>query len=168
MGYTLTIGEALIDYNEDFVSIDAEHVTHPDAPTHCPFTKDGNSRSPGYSAWSEFCKEADITPLFYGGGWQSPGYAPCPEGFHREICLLNDHPGAMPISAKDADYISQKLAQYCSTHPEAEPGFWDFGEHTGWKEIDNGKDPVLARLMWLDFWMRWAVENCKRPVFANY
>jgi hypothetical protein len=168
MGYTLTIGEAILEYNEDFVTVGADHATHPDAPQHCPFTKDGNSRSPGYSAWSNFCKSADITPLFYGGGWQYPGYAPCPDDFHRETCLLNEHPGAMPISTADADYVSAKLAAYQEKNPDAEPGFWDFGEHTGWREVDNGKDPTLARLVWLDFWMRWAVEKCSRPVFANY
>lgn len=168
MGYTITIGQAVVDYNDDFVYIDAQNATHPDAPAHCPFTENSNCRSPGYSAWSKFCEAAGITTLFYGGGWQYPGYAPCPDGFHRDTCLLNDHPGAQPISQADADYVSAKLVEYRRKHPDAEPGFWDWGAHTNWREVDNGKDPTLARLMWLDFWMRWAVENCDKPVVANY
>ena len=168
MGYTITIGQAVIDYYEDSVSIDAESATHPNAPDHCPFTGNGNTRSPGYSAWHEFCEAAGLTELFYGGGWQSPGYAPCSDGFHRETCLLNEHPGAQPINKADAEYVSKKLAEYRDKHPDAKPGFWDFGEHTGWREVDNGNDPVLARLLWLDFWMRWAVENCTQPILANH
>ena len=161
MGYNLTIGEAEIEHNKDFCRIDARIETHEDAPSHCKYTKNGNCRSVGYSAWSAFCKKADITTLFYGGGWQYPGYAPCPDGFHRETCLLAEHPGAQPITKADADYVSKKLEEYRAKNPNSIAGFWDEGN------VDNGKDYILARFLWLDFWMRWAVENCENPVFAN-
>jgi len=169
MGYNITIGEADLFYEQEDLAlwIEAQGATHPDAPSHCRFTGNGNSRSPGYIAWSEFCKEAGVTELFYGGGWQYPGYAPCSDGFHRETCLLHEHPGAQVIGKDDADYLTRKLAEYRQKHPNAVPGFWDWGKHTEWKEVDNGTDPTLARLMWLEFWFRWAVENCKRPIVQN-
>lgn len=32
---------------------------------------------------------------------------------------------------------------------------------------NNEEDYDLERLDWLVFWTRWALENCKRPIFAN-
>lgn len=171
MRYTITIGEADIFYSADdpAVWIEAKFATDENAPNHCPFTRTGNSRSPGYAAWSDFCRDAGISELFFGQGWsrERATYDPCPDGFHRESPLFINHPGAQAINQLDADYISQKLDEYMRNRPDAEPGFWEMGEHTKWKVVDNGKDPVLARLLWLDFWFRWAVKNCERPIIQN-
>lgn len=165
MGYTITIGEASIFYDKDGPAmwIEAEAATDENAPDHDRFTGKSNSRSPGYCAWSEFCEAAGLTTLFYGGGWsrEMGGNLPCPDGFHRETPLLAKHPGAQPITNADAEYVGRKLTEYKRNHPGAVPGFWDEeGE-------DNGKDPVLARLVWLEFWMRWALANCERPIIEN-
>lgn len=171
MGYTITVGEAEIFYDADdpAIWIEAQGATDENAPDHCPFTGKGNSRSPGYVAWHEFCDKAGITELFYGQGWcrDTRSYMPCSDEFHRETPLLAEHPGAQPINQADAEYIGRKLTEYRRAHPDATPGFWDCGKHTDWKEVDNGKDPTLARLMWLEFWFRWALENCKRPIVQN-
>jgi hypothetical protein len=29
-------------------------------------------------------------------------------------------------------------------------------------------DYMLARLIWLDWWMRWALENCETPAIENF
>lgn len=172
MGYNITIGELETEYypEDSYIFLTATSATHDDAPDHCPFTKNGNSRSPSYTAWSDFCDKAGISELFYGQGWSRDyrQYLDCSEDFHREIPLLRDHPGARPITKKDADYVTAKLKEYQQKHPNAEPGFWDDPtEETNWQYVDNGKDSVLARLMWLEFWMRWAIDNCKQPVVAN-
>jgi hypothetical protein len=171
MGYNISIGQAEIEYDQDllYMTIGVENATHVDAPDHDPFTGNGNSRSPSYTTWSDFCKDAGITELFYGQGWsrEDRWYRPCSDDFHRETPILRDHPGAQPINEHDVEYVQRKLADYKELHPDAIPGFWDYGKETDWKVVDNGTDPVLARFIWLEFWMDWAVKNCKQPVIAN-
>jgi hypothetical protein len=165
MGYNITIGELDVFYDQEdsYIGLTAKVVEEENAPDHCKYTGKGNSRSPSYTAWSVFCEEAKISELFYGQGWSSEfrQYLNCGEDFHREVPLLRDHPGAQPITQKDLNYIQYKLKNYQETNPNAVPGFWE--EYN----VDNGKDPVLARLIWLEFWMNWALENCERPVIAN-
>ena len=50
MGYTITIGEAKLYYDQEYnyVCIEAEDVTHPDAPDHDNTCGKRNSRSPSY------------------------------------------------------------------------------------------------------------------------
>lgn len=40
-----------------------------------------------------------------------------------------------------------------------------------YREEDYDQDPKydqhLCRGTWLVFWLKWAVENCKQPVFVN-
>ena len=171
MGYTISIGNAVLkrddDWDEPYQRIEVEPASHDDAPDHDRYTGKGNSRSPSYTVWHDFCKEAGIYPLFYGSGWNRSTcrYDPCPENFHRETPLIIHHPGAEPISVKDADYVSNALKNYKMQNPDAVPGFWDTDKHHN--EIDNGKDPILARLVWLEFWFRWAVENCQYPTVEN-
>jgi len=71
MGYTLTIGEAKLSYEPEdlYLTIEAEGATHEDAPDHDRFTGKSNSRSPSYTAWADFCREAGLYELFYGQGW---------------------------------------------------------------------------------------------------
>lgn len=165
MGYNLTIGEANLDYDASDlrIRIRAKFATHPDAPTHDDYVGNGNSRSPGYGAWSEFCKEAGITELFYGTGWsrEERRYKECSESFHRETPLLANHPGAQPICQGDLDYVRQARIRREQTNGGKEPGFWDDDNR------DNGKDPQLARLLWLEFWFDWALKNCQMPIMEN-
>lgn len=162
MGYNLTIGEAVIDCSDEYIHIDAEYASHPDAPAHCPYTKNGNSRSPSYTAWSDFCKAAEIYELFYGEGWsrEERRYIP-KQDFYRETILIADHPGAAVIIPQDLDYIRAARERRAANNGGREPGFWDN------EGVDNGKDHVLARLLWLEFWVDWALKNCKNPVIHN-
>lgn len=162
MGYTLTVGEAHIEVYDDYICIAAEYATSDDAPTHCHFTKNSNSRSPSYTAWSEFCKEAGITELFYGNGWsrEERRYIPNQE-FYRETIYFGDHPGAAVIIPQDLNYIRAARERREATNGGREPGFWDDNG------VDNGKDHVLARLLWLEFWIDWALKNCENPVIQN-
>ena len=53
------------------------------------------------------------------------------------------------------------------------PGFWGMDKFDREKQAwvpspDAGKrDPILARLLWLDFWMGWALANCETPAVEN-
>lgn len=165
MGYTLTIGNAALRYDAgDFhLAITAERASHPEAPDHCRFTGKGNSRSPSYTAWSEFCKEAGIHELFYGQGWdrQMRGYTSCTDDFHRETPLLASHPGCQPLCKGDYEFVRQARLKREQTNGGLCPGFRDD------EDIDNGTDHVLARLLWLEFWIGWALENCQIPIIEN-
>jgi hypothetical protein len=163
MGYTLIIGEAEIEQYDEWVLISAKSATMDDAPNHCPFTKNGNMRSPSYTTWSEFCKEAGIFPMFYGSGWsrEERRYESAEGNFYRETPILQDHPGASGLIAGDLEYVRAARINREKTNGGKPPGFWDDFE------VDNGKDPVLARLVWLEYWIDWALKNCENPVLAN-
>lgn len=166
MGYNITIGNAILDYTkgDEHMSIRCAAATHPDAPDHCPYTGKGNSRSPSYTGWSEFCETAGISELFYGRGWSrgQARYLECRDDFHRETPLLSEHPGAFPLLPADLDYITAARVLREQNNGGRPAGFWE-----GDGNIDNGKDHVLARLLWLEFWMKWAFENCENPAIAN-
>ena len=162
MGYNLTIGEASIKVDDEFIYIGAEPASDSDAPDHCPYTGKGNTRSPSYTAWSDFCKQAGVYELFYGDGWSRTEMRNIPKyDFYRETILLQDHPGAAVIIPEDLEYVRKARKNYEINNGGKEAGFWD--EY----DVDNGKDPTLARLLWLEFWIEWALKNCKNPIMAN-
>jgi hypothetical protein len=169
MGYDIAIGEARIRYHkgDEHIDIDVVHTTHPDAPAHCPYTGIGNSRSPSYTAWSDFCKDAGIYELFYGQGWSRDErrYLGCSEDFHRETPLLSEHPGAFALLPADLEYVRAARIRREQTNGGKPAGFWDYDIERG--EIDNGNDHVLARLLWLEFWIDWALKNCEIPTIKN-
>ncbi len=170
MGYTITIGEAVLEdmtYDDDpGLKVSARGEALDEAPE---FENDGmtgntNSRSPSYTAWSDFCRETGLYNLFFGGGWsrEDRGYLPC-ENLHRESPLMAEHPGFRAINKIDADIVSASLAAYRAAHPNATPGFDTWAGTPGFP-MENA---TLARLIWLEFWMRWAVENCTHPIIEN-
>lgn len=169
MGYTIKIGNARLDHDKgsEWLEIDVEPATHPDAPTHDPYVGNGNSRSPSYTAWSDFCREAGIYELFYGQGWsrEERRYLPCSEDFHRETPLIASHPGAFALIPADAEYITAARIRREQSNGGRPAGFWDYDLERG--EIDNGNDHVLARLLWLEFWIKWALDNCTIPTIKN-
>lgn len=141
MGYSIRIGEATINYDRDdqSVGIGCEQVTHPDAPGFHSHDDKSNSIAPSFSAWHELCHEAGITELFheYGG--------PCREGFHRETSLLSGR--AQPLLEGDLDYIRRARIRR--------------------EQTNSGDDSALSLLRWLEFWIEWALENCKIPIVWN-
>jgi hypothetical protein len=152
MGYTFTVGNAVPKHSkEDFPYLHAEweveDTTHPDAPTfpNDEMTGDGNSRSPSYSVWADFCREAGIYGLFYD------------ERGH----LLAGHPGCIGIDQDFADGVALALRRV-RANATLPPGFeeWTY-------QGTPRHDYTLARLMWLDFWVRWALENCETPAIQN-
>jgi hypothetical protein len=170
VGYTITIGEAKIAYDPEWlsISIEAESEEHDDAPNHDGFTGKSNSRSPSYTVWPDFCRDAGIYELFYGGGWDKANgyYKSCPDGYHRETPLLAHHPSAQPICKGDLDVIRAARVKREQTNGGRPPGFWEYDKEKR-DFIDNGTDSTLARLLWLEFWMDWAIKNCRIPIIEN-
>jgi len=151
MGYTFTIGNAVPHHStEDFPYLSArwevEPMEHPDAPD-LPndFSGKHNERSPSYSVWSDFLKEVGLYDLLM---------SEC--GFP-----IGGHPGCSGLTREMADRISEARRKF-EEKAVLPPGFEPF-DHTGPAKCDY----TLARLIWLDWWVRWAVDNCKTPAISN-
>lgn len=50
--------------------------------------------------------------------------------------------------------VKQAISRWKSGHPGTTPGFASY------------QDPQLARLLWLEWWMDWALKHCVQPAFA--
>ena len=164
MGYTLTIGNAKvtsgIDYGEMWARWEVEGATHPDAPVfpHDAMTGNSNQRSPSYTAWRDLAGGTGLVKLFYGGD--------------GEDGLLANHPGCAPLTeAHHAEVLAAlQRRQARATKPPGFGGEGTFSHETRqWvPHPDTGRyDANLARLLWLAWWMRWALDNCETPAFQN-
>jgi hypothetical protein len=166
MGYTIIIGEAMIDVYEDSTSLDitAETVELADAPD---FPNDVNPRKnvrwPGYCTWHDFCEEVGLFDLFYDD----------------EEGLIRPHPGVRRLTQDHADAIAQALARYPRSKPPGFLGIDAFHELSArapklsdaseaFFAAHSPYDSTLARLLWLDWWVRWALAECTIPVFVNH
>src|SRR5439155_19741432 len=114
-------------------------------------TGNSNNRHPSYSGWSHFCDVTGLSDLF----------------FDRETGLMREHAGLQPLKPEHALVIDQALRKWREAHPCTVPGFED------WNPLDRtytetGVDPILARLMWLDWWVKWALKNCEMPAMRNF
>lgn len=158
MGYNFTIGNAKPYHRKEDDELvsgwEVEAVEHPDAPTfpHDEMTKNTSYRCPSYTAWHEFCYATGVAEVFYDK--------------EREGHLKAGHPGCQTITHHDLEVVrlARKRHEATATLP---PGFAGLDWNTG-KYIDEGKyDPLLARLIWLDWWMDWALKNCETPAIEN-
>lgn len=68
--------------------------------------------------------------------------------------LFASHPGCVILNQSHYEEIHKALEDYKATATNP-PGFF------------HGQDYNLARLMWLEFWVRWALENCETPAIYN-
>lgn len=177
MGYTLTIGEAVVEYDETLVRIGAEEVFRDDAPAHGEPTDYTNSRWPSYSNWANAMRTLDLMDVMFNernggaGEFERDGTTYYP--------LMPTHPGEQPVTQAHVDEVAERLeaykdkhpdhiAQYPPLKPDAKPmvegsSFYDDDQY-----VDDAKyDAALVRGEWLLYWLKWAVENCKQPVFVN-
>jgi hypothetical protein len=153
MGYTFRVGNAVPSHNkDDFPYLSArwevEGATSDEAPVFegDEMTGNTNERSPSYTVWSDFCKATGLYEFFYD------------ERGH----LHASHPGCVGITKEDANFVTAALNRYRakSTLP---PGFEKEWDYAGPANFDYN----LARLMWLEYWMQWAVNNCETPAIQN-
>ena len=118
-------------------------------------TGNGNSRHPSYSGWSDFCRESGLYDLF----------------LNKEFGLMASHPGCKIIQESHVAEVKKALVDWerKATKPPGFSGFGKFNKETQeWETQDEGKyDHILARLIWLDWWMTWALENCEVPAIQN-
>lgn len=147
MSYDIYIGEAkfhipekdeIKDYNQ--IKVRVQSVSLPEAPVFDgdAMTGNGNSRHPGYTQWASFLEHVGLNELFFGDGG-----------------LMSDHPGCSYITKEHVEQVKAALEKYKERFPTAQPGF------------NDRQDALLARLIWLEWWMSWALKNCKVPAIFN-
>ncbi len=129
-----------------------EGMKHPDAPTfpNDEMTGNGNSRHPGYAGWAEFCRRTGLYALF----------------FDKTDGLMREHPGCTQLDSEHYRLIRAALDKWRYSHPDARPGF----EEYSWeRQIEPvGYDGILARLIWLEWWVKWALDNCEHAGICNW
>lgn len=151
MSYDIYIGNAeLRTYRDEhgepeMYRIVVEHMTNPEAPVFPgdEMTGNGNSRHPGYTQWGEFLRMVGLSDLFNS----------------REDGLMYEHPGNAALREAHAKEIEEALEDHRLIYPEAVPRFGDEA---------RPEDAALARLIWLDWWVKYALKNCERPCIYNY
>ena len=147
MGYTITIGQLSIEKNIDdgldcsCISFGAEGVHDEKSPAFGEPTDHENQRWPSYSAWSNFMRGVGLYDVF----------------FYDSGHLIGGHPGVRLVTQDLVLAVQKALADYRQTNPDIKAEFTDGDVRTGF----------LCRLIWLDYWVNWAINNCETPVIAN-
>lgn len=171
MGYDLIIGEACFrgDKDDAYLRVWAESQAHDTAPRFAndPLTENSNMRSPGYSVWTDFTRDAGLYGMFYGlNGRRDPYMKPDPNS-HRNVPILADHPGFAAINEADVLAVKHALDQHVAKHGELKPGFRPWDERDEDAPANADECAQRARLIWLHYWCDWAVRHCTHPVIAN-
>lgn len=64
-----------------------------------------------------------------------------------------DPQSCVPLKSEHLNAVRDAIKNWKAAHPNTKPGFAD------------GQDYQLARLLWLEWWMNWALNNCPEPTF---
>jgi hypothetical protein len=156
MGYSIYIGNAVVETDEEELEAwyDVEHIEQEDAPywpnqgeqEDAPYWPNQgdisgktNGRHPSYSVMSEWAKETGLSELF----------------FEKYDGLLTKHPGCSRITPEIHQKVKKARELWEQVYPNSKAGWC------------GGKDPILARLLWFEWWIKWALENCERPAISN-
>lgn len=163
MSYDIYIGNAEItddfqdDPDENGLGLRVRSMTMDEAPE---FPNDVmsahvNNRHPGYSQWAKFTELVDLDNLFWD----------------KYTGLMREHPGTFRLRQSDLVAIKTARAILQKEHPEAVPQFsddiWD-NHHQRLGIIATEYDSALARLLWLEWWVDWALNNCAIPAIHNH
>jgi hypothetical protein len=146
MGYTITIGQLEINKSPDdgldcsCIRFCAAGASHENAPAFGEPTDHTNSRWPSYCVWPDFLRDAGLYDVFY----YDSGH------------LIGGHPGVRLVTLELVEKVDFALSSFKLNNPEIEAKFGD-----------DEKGGTLCRLIWLQYWVKWAFENCEAPVIAN-
>lgn len=158
MGYNLYIGEKHVEIYDEGTEDECTRVTadgqyHDDSPAFGEPTDFTNTRWPSYSAWADFARKSGL--------W----------GFLFEDARGNirgGHPGYFDLTAADVVTVSKALHIARKRYPEAAKLVDEGWKYTSMMDDEPVKGfGLVSRATWLHYWVKWAVENCKNPVFAN-
>ena len=169
MGYTLQIGELVVEYVQDEseprIEVAAKGFHRDDAPAFGEPTDGESQRWPSYTSWREFTEFVGLHCLFYGSVTR---HSDCIRDDH----LIQEHPGCVPITERHRRDVNKALADYKERFPDATPSYGrppPEGTHPlFWEDKENPEENSwMCRLVWLHYWINWALDNCKKPVFQN-
>jgi len=178
MGYRLKIGEAELEYSEVFIRTTCATASLDYAPAFGGREDHQNQALPSYSAWAHDMKALELLDVMFDeiteggkGCFEWKGVVRYP--------LISHHAGAALVTREHVEVVETKLADYKILHPDhraeyaplkpgAEAIAEDRGSYRAEDFVDNPiYDTALCRGEWLAFWLRWAFDNCNRPVFVN-
>ena len=99
-----------------------------------------NERMPSYSDWVSMANVVGLKRLF----------------FDEKIGLLSQHPGCAVLESRHLQEVQSAVERFRTRFPEATP------------RCDmSTEDAHLARLLWVEWWMGWALANCEMPAIYN-
>jgi hypothetical protein len=149
MGYNIAIGNAVPWFSKEDEELHARWVVDDgtckialdNSPIFPGENDQSNGRSPAYLVWYEFLDKVGLTDVFYD---------------ERESSCH----GIRIITKDMRDRVKRAFELYKKTKP---PGFNPHGA----TEDSAQFDAVLARLIWLNYWITWAFENCETPAIEH-
>ena len=152
MGYSITIGELTFENDEHqgrkVTCFRAEVASNPSAPAFGEPTDYKSARCPSYSMWEDFVEYVGLKSLFFG---KEVGQSEVTRGDH----LIREE-SVVPLTEQHRLEVNAAFEAYQAKHPGANPTF-----EVGSTESNRH----MARLVWLHYWVNWALDNCKNPVF---
>lgn len=161
MSWDILIGQAEIPSDKDYkrdsevwagieYRVEVRVMTHKDAPVF-PNDPVGNSnkRMPGYIPWVDSLNSSGLYDLFFD---------------RDEGLMTSGRSSCHVIREQEYDKIVQAKKLWQDKYPEATPGFAKDNQD---KDYDM-HDAILARLLWLEWWFRWALDNCSRPAIYSW
>ena len=156
MRYIIVIGEyAINDEGSEFSFVAAKRVTHVEAPL---FPNDtsfpSNNTSKTSITWYNFCENAGLLDMFYESDKQIRG----------------GYPGYFDLTSNHLMQVQNALTNRRLTNNGKPPGYAPTGL---WLYLQGNNavveyDGVLAKLIWLEWWIRWALLNCSKPIVSIY
>lgn len=142
MGYDIVIGERVRagrDAKECGREFEVERVELAHAPCFDldDLTGHSNHRAPSYTVWGQFADEVGLHDFFFGTSG-----------------VMRDHPGVELLAEAHLKTVRKAVERWGRSH-QLPPGW------------GQGQDPQKARLIWLEWWIDWALRTCKVPAIEN-
>jgi hypothetical protein len=153
MGFILKIGELETLIEEGEIINYARFEKNNDAPAFGEYNDYTNIREPSYTAWEESMSFIGLKKMMYD----------------TENGLIRNHPGCVPLTKEHKEIIDKTYKEFYEKYPNCKAGYSPKMDEA--KGIYDNKWPkensYAVRLEWLKYWIDWALENCKNPVFYN-
>jgi len=157
MGYSITIGEFEISENPDdgidcsCLSFGAESKEIDSAPAFGEPTDRCNMRWPSYSVWSDCLEHAGMKDLFF-----------CEQGH-----LIGGHPGVRLITSELYSEFTDRKVAFEAKYPKVEATYGNQKSNFEGDPDNPECNSTYCRIIWLDYWLSWALRTCNTPVIAN-
>lgn len=95
--------------------------------------------APAFGDRFDYCNELNVAYPAWKGFCKNVGLYELFYGDGKNDCLLENHPGCVPLTTRHQSKINEVFKE----------------------------NPTFELLIWLNYWVNWAMENCDKPVFEN-